>query len=143
MALQLHAEVPDMPVDDVALRHVIGAPEIVQDLVTGQQPAGVGCQKVEQTLLDGGEVKLRVAGTYATVQDVDFQVAHPKQWSKYGGIAIGAPHDRRNARRQLFRGEGHGQDVVHSLFKSPQSGLEIAAPRKSDNGEASASQCGN
>src|SRR2546427_2735477 len=42
--LQLDAQIADVAVHNVALRNVVGAPEIVQNLVAGQQAARVGSQ---------------------------------------------------------------------------------------------------
>ena len=47
-----------MAVDDVALGHVVDAPERVQDLVARHHLAGSRRQEIEQALFEPGQVQL-------------------------------------------------------------------------------------
>jgi hypothetical protein len=61
MVLQLEAQVANVPVYNIALRHVICTPQVVKNFVAGQQAAGVGGQQIQEALLEGREVQLRAS----------------------------------------------------------------------------------
>lgn len=52
MVLQLDPQVADVPVHDVALRHAVGAPEMIQNLVPRQQAARVRREQIQEALLE-------------------------------------------------------------------------------------------
>jgi hypothetical protein len=59
IVLELRPEVADVAIDDVALGHVVDAPERVQDLVARHHLVRSRRQKIEQALFEAGQVQLR------------------------------------------------------------------------------------
>src|SRR6476619_6543127 len=51
VVLQFRAQVAHMAIDDIAFGRVVDTPQVIQNLVPGQQTTGVGGQEVEQALL--------------------------------------------------------------------------------------------
>src|SRR3954447_19401732 len=75
IVLQLHPKVPNVAVNHVTLRDVIGSPQRIQDLIARYKLARVGRQQVEQTLLEPRQMELGGSGTHLAVEDVDLDLA--------------------------------------------------------------------
>ena len=138
MVLQLDTEVSDMTVDDVAFSDIVRTPEVVENFVPSEQTSGVGSEQVEQTLFECREMQLRLPGSNTTIENVNFQIAKPKDRREHYGIPISPPHDRQYARNELLRGERYCQDVVHSPLERRELGFEIATSRERDDREPAA-----
>src|SRR5207248_8569057 len=55
VVLELHSQVSDVTIHQVALRHVVRAPERVEDRLAAKRLPGVRCEQVQQGLLYRGE----------------------------------------------------------------------------------------
>src|SRR5689334_9459321 len=71
IVLQLDAQAPDVPIDDVALGDEVRAPDRVEDLVAGHDPAAAAGEQIQEALLDTAEVDQRVPGPNLAAQDVE------------------------------------------------------------------------
>lgn len=60
-----------MSIDDVALRHVIDAPQGVHDFVPRRQAPRICREQAQQALLNAREVQLRRPDRHMTVENVD------------------------------------------------------------------------
>src|SRR2546426_5806395 len=77
MVLQLDAQVADVAVNHIALGHIVDPPEVVQNLVAGEQASRVCGQEIEQALVERRGVQLRFAGPDTAGEDSDLQIAQP------------------------------------------------------------------
>jgi hypothetical protein len=77
IVLELDPQASDVPVDDVALRHEVRAPDGVEDLVAGDDAPCPARQQVQEALLDarrGGSSEVARART-SRLEDVDLDLA--------------------------------------------------------------------
>ena len=75
VVLESRAQVADLAIDHVALGHVVCPPQRVEDLLAGDHAPGVGCQQIEQALLQAGQVQLRGVHSYSSLEDVYLELA--------------------------------------------------------------------
>jgi hypothetical protein len=64
-----------VPVYHVTVGQVVDAPQRVHNLISGQQASGIGCQQVEQILLQWREVQLAGPSAHPAIQNVDLQLS--------------------------------------------------------------------
>jgi hypothetical protein len=69
----------------------------------------------------------------------DLQVTEPKHRGKHGSVAIGPPHDRRDARDELLWRKRYDKNVVHAALERHQLGFEVAPSRQRYDGKAAIS----
>src|SRR5437867_465757 len=70
---ELHPQLANMPVDDVALNFELTTPDARQQLLTAQHLSGVRREKVEERLLDRGELELLAPNTDLLLHEVDLE----------------------------------------------------------------------
>jgi hypothetical protein len=54
--LQLDPQIANMPINHITLGHVIGTPQMIQNLIAGQELPSMRCQQIQQALLNRCEV---------------------------------------------------------------------------------------
>src|ERR1051325_7470444 len=73
IVLELHAQVPDMPVDEIALRGVVRAPERIEDRPALERRSGVRREEIQQRLLGLGEVHPFAVRPNGPLEEVDVE----------------------------------------------------------------------
>jgi hypothetical protein len=131
-----------VPVDNIALGRVIGTPEVVDDLVAGQETPRVRSEQVEQILLQGSKVQLMSADCHAAVQDVDLQFSKLQNWGEKADFAVGTPHHSQNPSDKLFGRERDRQYIVDAAVKCSELRLEVTPPRQGDDRDSLRSHLG-
>src|SRR5438105_1728666 len=117
VVLELHSEVSDVTIDEVALRDVVRAPERVEDRLAAERPPGIRREQVEQCLLYRGEVQDRRSRLHALVEQIELETTHLDDRYERHGHAVRAPHQRERARHELFGADGHGDEVVGTVLE--------------------------
>jgi hypothetical protein len=111
-------------VDDVALGHVVDAPERIQNLVARHHLAGLGRQEVEQALLEPGQVQRRCPGPYL-LHDVNLELSERQDRVERDRAAEGAAGGDQHTGQQLLGRKRDRHDVVSTLLEGCELGPEI------------------
>ena len=74
--LQLGPQRTHVAVDDVALDHEVRSPEGIEYLHAREDRAGVRGEKVQQCLLERGELQFVLPCEHLTVQNIDLKVTN-------------------------------------------------------------------
>src|SRR5206468_12037478 len=88
--LELHAEVADVAIDQVALRDVISPPQRVDDHLAIERLSGVRRQQVEQRLFYCLQVKDGRAGLAVLIEQVKLEPPDLDDEHERHGAAVGA-----------------------------------------------------
>src|SRR5256885_7442818 len=135
VVLELHPQVADVTVDQVALRDVVRAPERVEDRLPGERLPGVRREQVQQRLFYRGEMQDRRPRLHTLVKEIELEAADLDDGDEGHGHAVRAPHQRQRARDQLFWAHGHGDEIVGAVLVRGELCLEVAAFGKHDRRE--------
>lgn len=123
---------PNVPVNDLAVCHVIDTPQGIHNLVSRQQSPGIGRKQIQEILLQWGQVQLAGAGAHPTIEDIDFKLPHPNGWSEGDAGLVRAAHHRQRAGQQLLRRKGDSEQVVDNSLERSERRLEVAPPGQGD-----------
>src|SRR6266571_6570335 len=80
LVVELHAQLADVTVDDVALDLELAAPDRCEQVLATQRLSGVRGQEIEERLLDRREVKVATAHGHALLDQVHFEAVEPDRW---------------------------------------------------------------
>ena len=90
VVLKLCPQGAHMTVYDVALHHKVGAPERVEDLLSREDASSVGGEKVEECLLQRGQMQLVLTREHLAVEDIDLEVPDAQPRDELSVAAVGA-----------------------------------------------------
>src|SRR3954447_4642336 len=110
--LQLASQVADVRLDDVVLAVEVVLPDVVQDLLLGQDALGVEEEVAEQAELGGGELDLVARAPDLVAVLVQLQVAVPEARGGVAVVAADAAQERGDPQRELLQRERLGDVVV-------------------------------
>src|SRR6266550_8373890 len=101
VVLKLRAQGSHMAVHDVAFDDEVGAPKRVEDLLSGEDVAGVGGEEIQERLLERRQVELVLSREDLSVQDVDLEVADAQSRDQLAGAAMCAADDGARASNEV------------------------------------------
>src|SRR5439155_5585426 len=102
-------QVADEDVDGVRAAFVRGGPDVGEDLVPGQYPAGVVGKVFEERVFPGGELDRFASPPHVMARRIDLQVADGEDPA---AAVAGAAEEAADAGQQLGELERLGQVVV-------------------------------
>src|SRR5688500_2612420 len=94
-----------------ALRHAIATPQRLEDLLARDDVAAVGCEQVQQTLLESVQMDLGGAGAHFSMEDVDFDLAESEHGFNIRRVVVSSPSDGYCPRQQLLQRERDRHDI--------------------------------
>src|SRR3954452_7245078 len=117
--LQLASQVADVRLDDVVLAVEVVLPDVVEDLLLGQDALGVEEEVAEQAELGGGELDLvaRAPDLVAVLVQLQVAVAQPRR-SVAVVSAPDAAQEGGDPERELLEREGLGDIVVTAAYEA-------------------------
>src|SRR5712691_2032890 len=129
---ELHSQLADVTVDDVALDLELAAPDARQELLAAQHRARVCREQVEQGLLDRSERKVLIADTDPLFDEVDLETVQPDLGHEGDLDAVDASHERVRPCDDLIEREGHLDDVVDPPLERTQfeRGVALSGERE-------------
>ncbi len=118
---ELLAQLADEHVDDLELRLVHAAIEMVEEHLLGQRRALAKAEELQHLVLLAGQVHAGAADLDRLLVEVDDQVAGRDDRL---GVTLRAAHDRVDARDEFVLVEGLGQVVVGAEAEAPDLVLD-------------------
>src|SRR6266550_946380 len=135
VVLKLRAQGSHVAVHHVAFDNEVGAPERVEDLLAGEDVAGVGGEKIQERLLERGQVELVLSRDDLSVQDVDLEVADAQSRDQLAGAAMCAADHGARARDEIVRHEGNADVIVRATLEGVELSAQVAASRERDDAQ--------
>src|SRR5213593_4003252 len=107
LVVELHAQLADVTIDDIALDLELAAPDRREQVLAAQGLAGVGRQEIEERLLDGREVKGAAAHAHALLDQVDLETVELDPRHDRDGHTVCPPQERKGSSDDLVQRERH------------------------------------
>src|SRR5262249_44843409 len=128
---ELLAQLADEDVDDLELRLVHAAIEVVEEHFLGQGRAFAQAQEFQHLVLLAGEMHARAVHFHGLGIEIDHEIAGLDHRL---GVALGAPHDGVDSRHQLVLVERLGHVVVGAEAEAAHLVLDAGEPGEDQNG---------
>src|SRR5215212_8527412 len=137
IGLDLLAEAPDMDGDGALVAVPIEVPDVVEQLLAGEDLAGAPCQEVEQVELLGRQVDRLAVTLDAPAAGVDPEATDPHRVAGHRrGGDLGAPQHGLHPRDQLAGAKRLGQVVVRTQPEPEDLVALLALGRQHDDRDA-------
>src|SRR6267142_2866846 len=133
VVLKLRPQGAHVTVHHVALDHEVGPPQGVEDLFTREDAAGVRGEEVEQSLLEGRQMKVVLVRADLSVEDVDLKVADAEQRDKLSGDAMRPADHRTRASHEVVGYERDADVIVGPALKRVELPAQIAPAGERDH----------
>ena len=124
--VNLAAQPPNVDIDDIGQRVFIGAPNVGQNALAAEQPAGRGHEQFQQRQFARGERHRRAAARGAHGFQVELQVGDLEHAGRARGLQRAAPAERFDPGQELFKFEGLDQVVVSAQTQASHPVFECA-----------------
>src|SRR5439155_9141144 len=133
LIVELHAELADVPIDDIALDLELTTPNRGKKIFPAERLSGVRRQKVEERLLDRREVQDAAADADALFDKVDLKTVQLDLGDDRDGDAVRPTHQRKGSRHDLVQCERDLEDVVRAALVSAQLQCGVPTARERDD----------
>src|SRR5437667_1901010 len=131
---ELHPQLADVAIDDIALDFELTAPDGREKVLTGQRFSGVGGKEIQEGLLDWGEVEHATADADALFDEVDLEAIEVDLGHDRDGDPVGSSHEGERAGDDLIEREGDLEDVVGPALVGAQLHAGVAPTSEAEDG---------
>ena len=104
------AEVGDVGTQSLPVPRVCSAPDVLQQFLVGEHPAGIACQDAQEPELDRRQVHVLAAAAYEARGEVDLQPVELDHWLV--AVALGSAERRPQAGHQFAWSERLSHIIV-------------------------------
>src|SRR5438093_1010171 len=136
IVVELHTQLADVTIDNVALDLEFAAPDAGEKVFPAQRSSGVGGKEIEQSLLDRRELKVATADADALFDQVDLESIEPDLWHDGDGYPVGSPQERERASHDLVQRERDFDDVVGPALIGAQFQCGVTPASEREDGHA-------
>src|SRR5438552_2613956 len=131
---ELHPQLADVAIDDIAFDFELTAPDGREKVLTGQRFPGVGGKEVKEGLLDRGEVEHATADAHALFDEVHLESVEVDLGHDRDGDSVGSSHEGERAGDDLIEREGDLEDVVGPALVGAQLHAGVAPTSEAEDG---------
>src|SRR5439155_3279830 len=127
---KLHAKLANVAINDIALDLELAAPDAREQLLAAQDFPRVGCEQVQEGLLDRRERKILATDPDALLDQIDLEGAEADLRDQRDAHVVGAAHEREWPGDDLIERERHLDDVVRATLERAQLHGRVAFSRE-------------